>query len=210
LFNSIEINSSFYKPPQNKTVQRWVEDVPADFRFTFKLWQEITHSNRGDVDDKQVANFINTISAASSKRGCLLVQFPPGLKFSWYPWVEELLASIQKANNKRWHIALEFRHNSWYRDETYQLLNDAGAVLVYHDKKGAQAPLEEMDAGFIYLRFHGPDGDYRGSYDDAFLSEYADYIREWLGEGKDVYCYFNNTMGDAIRNLKRLSHYVYP
>lgn len=209
LFNSIEINSSFYKPPQYKTVRKWTEDVPGDFKFTFKLWQEITHGKVRNIDDKEIENFIHTISGAGGKSGCLLVQFPPSLKFSGYAWAKELLASIQKANNKKWHIALEFRDTSWYRDETYQLLHDSGAGLVYHDKKGSQSPLEEIDAAFIYLRFHGPEGDYRGSYEDALLYEYAGYIREWMANGKDVYCYFNNTMGDAIGNLKQLSNYIY-
>ena len=60
----------------------------------------------------------------------------------------------------------------------------------------------------IYVRFHGPQGDYRGTYDEAFLHEYAAYIYEWLVEGKSVFVYFNNTMGKAFDNLKKLNEYV--
>lgn len=209
LFNSIEINSSFYKPPQHKTVKKWTADVPVDFKFTFKLWQEITHRKVRAINNTEIAHFIHTINEARNKKGCLLVQFPPSLKFAGFAWVKELLDSIRQISDaKEWRIALEFRHLSWYREETYQLLNDSGAVLVYHDKKGLQTPLEEMDAPFIYLRFHGPGGDYRGSYEDALIYEYAGYISAWLTEGKDVYCYFNNTIGDAIGNLNKLRSYT--
>jgi uncharacterized protein YecE (DUF72 family) len=208
LFNSIEINSSFYKLPQPETVRKWADQVPQDFRFTFKLWQEVTHGKARDIDENKVKSFMETISEVGYKKGCLLVQLPPSLQFSNYMWIRRLINSIKRTNHKEWRIALEFRHSSWYRDETYQLLNDTGTTLVYHDKKGSQAPLEEMDADFIYVRLHGPGGDYRGSYEDALLSEYAGYIKDWQAVGKDVYGYFNNTIGDAIGNLKRLSGYI--
>ena len=57
----------------------------------------------------------------------------------------------------------------------------------------------------MYVRFHGPTGNYRESYVDDFLYEYASYINEWIEEGKTVYVYFNNTMGDAFNNLKYLN-----
>ncbi len=66
------------------------------------------------------------------------------------------------------------------------------------------------DSNFIYLRFHGPTGNYRDSYSDAFLSEYATYIKEWLGDDKAVYVYFNNTMGDAFKNLTTLNQAMLP
>lgn len=58
------------------------------------------------------------------------------------------------------------------------------------------------------LRFHGPDGNYRGTYTDDFLYENAGYIRDWISEGKQVYVYFNNTMGEAVSNLQSLNRYV--
>jgi uncharacterized protein YecE (DUF72 family) len=60
----------------------------------------------------------------------------------------------------------------------------------------------------MYLRFHGPGGNYRGSYSDDILSEYASYIMEWRAEGKTVFVYFNNTMGDAYNNLVTLNKFV--
>ena len=57
----------------------------------------------------------------------------------------------------------------------------------------------------MYLRFHGPTGNYRESYSEDFLNEYATYISAWIEEGKEVYVYFNNTMGDAFNNLKTIN-----
>lgn len=209
LFNSIEINSSFYKVPQAATVLKWAGMVPADFRFTYKLWQGITHQKTGAVSDDDVSHFMQVISGAGKKKGCLLIQFPPGLRYTGLVYVQQLLEHISEAGGEDWKVAVEFRHTSWYRAEAYRLLNKYKAALVYHDKTGSQSPLEEMDASFIYLRFHGPGGDYRGSYEEAVLSEYAGYVRDWLRGGKDVYCYFNNTIGDAIGNLKMLSGFLH-
>lgn len=66
-------------------------------------------------------------------------------------------------------------------------------------------PMIEQKTGFIYLRFHGPNDGYPESYSEDFLSEYSYYIKEWISEGKNVYAYFNNTMGDALNNLISLN-----
>jgi len=209
MFNSIEVNSSFYKVPQSATVVKWAGMVPADFRFTYKLWQGITHQKTGTINEKDVAHFMQVISGAGSRKGCLLIQFPPGLRYTHLPYLKHLLKQIIAAGGDEWKVAVEFRHVSWYRAETYMLLNQYKAALVYHDKTGSQSPLEEMDAPFIYLRFHGPDGDYRGTYEEAVLYEYAGYIRDWMRAGKEVYCYFNNTIGDAIGNLTTLTGFLH-
>ena len=67
----------------------------------------------------------------------------------------------------------------------------------------------DLQADFIYVRFHGPTGNYRGSYSDDVLSEYAGYIMDWVDEGKIVYVYFNNTAGDAFNNLQTLNNLVF-
>lgn len=211
LFNSVEINSSFYKVPMPATVQKWAESVPEDFRFTFKLWKGITHNKGLDFKVEDVNHFMQVIAQAGSKKGCLLVQFPPSLKVSGIRQTEKLMLAIQQADSaQNWKIALEFRDRSWYVEETYDLLNDYNMGIVLHDKSAAASPLLEPATAFVYLRFHGPGGNYKGSYDDGFLYEYAQYIKDWQRDGKSVYVYFNNTMGDAIKNLASLNQYVRP
>ena len=84
------------------------------------------------------------------------------------------------------------------------MLDEYGMAMVLHDRPPAITPIRILEADFVYIRFHGPGGSYRGSYTEDVLAEYADYIQEWLSDGKTVYTYFNNTMGEAINNLLTL------
>lgn len=209
IFNSIEINSSFYKVPMAKTVANWAESVPDNFKFTFKLWREITHNRGLDFKPEDVARFIQTIALAGTKKGCLLVQFPPSLTATSSPALEKLLNIIQEADpQQEWKLAIEFRNRSWYNDDVYQLLDQYKATVVLQDMPASATPFLENDLDFVYLRFHGPDGNYKDGYSDDFLSEYAGYIKSWQEEGKSVYVYFNNTAGDAIKNLMSLNQMV--
>jgi uncharacterized protein YecE (DUF72 family) len=211
LFNSVEINSSFYKVPMASTVAKWASEVPEDFRFTFKLWKEITHIKGLDFKPEDVERFINTISHAGHKKGCLLVQFPPSLKIQNTEKVNQLLTCIQEADPGRaWNVSLEFRNNSWYQESTFDLLNQYHAGMVFHDKTGSVTPFTDVIGNVVYVRFHGPNGNYRESYAESFLYEYAQYIQEWKDAGKAVYVYFNNTMGDAVDNLRTLNSFLYP
>jgi uncharacterized protein YecE (DUF72 family) len=208
-FNSIEINSSFYKIPMKTTVAKWSASVRHDFKFTFKLFRDITHVKHLDFNDGHILQFMETISAVGNKKGCLLVQFPPSLPNRYIRQLEKLLQSIQKANpDNSWPVAVEFRNKSWYNDETYNVLEAYNATLVQQDIPISATPFTTTATHFIYLRFHGPTGNYRGTYSDAFLLEHAGYIKEWLAEGKTVYAYFNNTMGDAFNNLSALNKFL--
>lgn len=211
IFNTIEINSIFYQLPQAKTVTQWSQQVDNDkFRFTFKLWKAISHSQFLNFREEDLARYFQAINSAGAKRGCILVQFPASVKNVLISKVALLLEKIRELNTgQKWSVAVEFRHHSWYNDQTYELLNAYETALVYHDKKGSESPMPLMNADFIYLRFHGPGGDYKGSYDRGFLYEYAGYIREWMIAEKEVYVYFNNTMGNAIENARALEKIFY-
>jgi uncharacterized protein YecE (DUF72 family) len=209
LFNSIEINSSFYKIPMAKTVANWAESVPEDFKFTFKLWREITHLKALDFKAEDVNRFMQTIASAGTKKGSLLVQFPPSLTNSSITQLEKLLSVIRQADaQQEWKLAVEFRNRSWYNETVYRLLDQYSAGLVLQDMPASATPFLENELDFVYLRFHGPGGNYKDGYDDDFLSEYAQYIKTWQEEGKSVFVYFNNTAGDAVQNLITLNQLV--
>ncbi|QRQ99856.1 DUF72 domain-containing protein [Dyadobacter sandarakinus] len=206
MFNSIEINSSFYKIPLASTVRNWATQVPDNFRFTFKLWRDITHQKGLIFNPDDVLRFMDVINQIGPKKGCLLVQFPPSLKAIMQPRLEVLLQTLAEGDpRKEWNMALEFRHDSWYTDATYELLDHFGAGIVLHDKPGSAPEMPDEWTRFRYLRFHGPKGDYRGQYEDDFLYEFAERIREWTQEDLTVYAYFNNTMGEAMKNLNLLN-----
>jgi uncharacterized protein YecE (DUF72 family) len=208
LFNSVEINSTFYKLPLARTMERWTHETEDNFRFTFKLWQGITHTKGDPFLSEDLVRFIHIISYAQSKKGALLIQFPPSVSCNPI-LLHRLLTEIKLADqDAQWPIAVEFRHRSWYTDQIYEMLEQHGAAMVWHDLPASAAPMQVSNVDFIYLRFHGPEGGYRGSYTDDFLSEYATYITDWLSEGKTVYTYFNNTMGAAVQNLITLNKLV--
>lgn len=202
LFNSVEINSSFYKIPMPSTITRWAESVPENFCFTFKLWREITHNKGLEFHENDVFRFIQTINNVGNRKACLLIQFPPSMKINLFYRLQKLLSNIREADiDGLWKIALEFREASWYHEELYEMAHEFEASIVIHDKPKSATPLMEIPESFKYLRFHGPNGDYKGQYGNDLLSDYAEMIDQWNAEGKDVYCYFNNTAGDAVKNL---------
>ena len=111
---------------------------------------------------------------------------------------------------KKWadDVPKEFRHQSLYTEEVYELLETYQMGMVIHDKYPSNSPIRESHTDFIYLRFHGPEGNFRGSYEEGVLNDYAIYINQWLSEGKTVFVYFNNTMGEAHANLSMLRQIV--
>jgi uncharacterized protein YecE (DUF72 family) len=249
LFNSVEINRTFYTLPRPSTIEKWAAQVPEDFRFTMKLWREITHAKELLYKRKDVASFMQTVAPVGPRKGCLLVQFPAGLDVRNVDGLERLLADMEELNletdeesgeglrnagkvlpetvkglpgtGRFWRIAVELRNRGWYTPEIYKLLARYKAGLVLHDMpmKGsggssARVPAEEevtlvADAGFVFKRYHGPKGDYKGSYSPADLESQAAAIQVWLNQGKDVYAYFNNTAeGDAPKDVLLLNQLV--
>jgi uncharacterized protein YecE (DUF72 family) len=208
LFNSIEINSSFYKLPRSVTVEKWLSQVPDNFAFTFKLWKQITHNPFLNFEPSDIKLFFDAIAPAHRKKGCILIQFPPSCGIENKIQLRHLLRCIKEANLHLWDIAIEFRNSSWYESEIFQLLDMHNTTLVIHDIPKSAPPLIDLSCDFVYIRFHGPTGNYRGSYANEFLSEYAMYVRDWLGDNKKMYIYFNNTIGDAYHNLRRLKQEI--
>ncbi|MDB5131739.1 MAG: hypothetical protein JWR02_1488 [Mucilaginibacter sp.] len=209
IFNSIEINSCFYKVPMASTVEKWAASVPHGFKFTFKLWRQITHNKGLVFNSEEIEFFMQTIAYAGEKKGCLLIQFPPSITIANMGQLEKLLMDVKRADAAHeWKVVVEFRNRSWYEDEVYDLLTQYHTGLVLHDMPSSAITLLETSVDYVYLRFHGPNGGYRGNYTDDFLYEYAQYIKEWRNDGKTVYVYFNNTMGEAVKNLMTLNKYI--
>ena len=201
LFNSLEVNSSFYKIPQQKTLARWAEEVPADFKFTLKLWRGITHVPSLAFAAADVQRFMHAAAGVGSKKGALLVQLPPGLKSTGNAQLERLL---EMTGGEGWKIAVEFRDKSWYTTATEDLLERFNAVRVMQDMPASFNWKPMVFSYFIYMRYHGPAGDYKGGYPKDRLEQDATCIKRWLKESKDVYVYFNNTIDGAFANARSL------
>jgi uncharacterized protein YecE (DUF72 family) len=146
LFNSVEVNSSFYKMPLSRTIRKWADEVPDGFGFTFKLFNDVTHATKQVFNLQHMPEFLSRIST-TEKKGCLLDQLPPKFGVDLFQ-LGSLLAELPVTG----HLAVEFRNPTWYTDDVFQLLNDHQAAMVIHDMPWSRTPLElTSDKVYIFV-----------------------------------------------------------
>jgi uncharacterized protein YecE (DUF72 family) len=135
----------------------------------------------------------------AKKMGPILFQLPPGWKVN-----AERLTEFLKSMPKALRLTFEFRNITWYTPAIIELLKQFNSAFCIYNLSGHLSPLE-VTADFVYIRLHGPGGKYQGSYSESELQIWADRIRKWQAEGKDVYIYFDNDQaGYAALNAKYL------
>jgi uncharacterized protein YecE (DUF72 family) len=202
-FDTVEVNNSFYHLPLESTFLAWAEKAPRGFLFALKLSRYITHQKRLKESKEPLDFFLERARALGKKLGPILVQLPPYLKRD-----DERLAAFLKLMPKARRFTFEFRHETWFAPEVYALLGKFGAALCLYELKGVRIE-DQVTADWVYIRLHGPEKTaYTGSYSDRALEQWAERMDRWAGEGKDIYCYFDNdqkayAVGDALR-LKKL------
>lgn len=205
-FDSVEINSSFYRPHQKKTYERWAASTPTDFRFAVKVPQTITHERRLVAVEDLLARFLDETDGLGVKRGPLLVQLPPSLRFE----IERVEAFL-----KNWRdrtdapTVLEPRHASWFEVGPEQLLADFRIARVAADPSVVSLAAEPGGwRGLVYRRWHGSPVIYESAYPPAMLEALAARLRE-EAKTAETWCVFDNTkFGAATRdglNLIRLT-----
>jgi len=185
-FRSVEINNAFYQLPDENTLRHWRDAVPRDFVFTVKASRYITHMKKLKDPAHSVSNFFHRISVLDDRLGPILFQLPPRWRFN-----PGRLGDFLDALGGGFRYAFEFRDPSWLNQEAFDLLAQHGAALCIYELDGFLSP-KEITADFVYLRLHGPEGAYRGSYDQQTLSGWAGAFSQWRGQGRDLYCYFDN------------------
>ncbi len=203
--NSTEINNSFYHLPSIDTLRAWRESVPDDFCFAVKASRYITHMKKLKDPSQGLEGLLERVQVLGAKRGPLLFQLPPNWRFN-PERLEQFLNALEGAGR----CAFEFRDHSWINDEALALLEHANAAFCIYDLAGYQTP-RHLTADFVYLRLHGPQEAYRGSYDDQTLTEWAQALRAWNARGLDTYCWFDNDeAGYAPRNAQTLAEQLEP
>jgi uncharacterized protein YecE (DUF72 family) len=196
-FDTAEINATFYRLPSQAAVAAWREAAPSDFQFAWKASRYITQAKKLRDAEAPLGRVYAPMMALGSKRGPALFQLPPQLHLD-LPRLERFLALLPNERH-----TVEFRHSSWYADPVFEALARHDVALCISDHHDAPAPWIQT-ASFVYVRGHGPGGRYDGSYSDGDLERWAGPITGWLGEGRDVYAYFDNDIGcaapgDAVR-----------
>lgn len=198
-FDTVEINNTFYQLPKEISVKRWGQQAPKNFIYTVKANRYITHVKKLKDTQEEAERFFERVRLLKETLGPVLYQLPPSI----HKDLERLEAFI-KLLEKDVPAVFEFRHESWYAQDTYALLNKYDAAFCTHDLPGKASP--RIIAGdLIYLRFHGTTGRYSGNYSKSALHEWADWIKDNLKGIRAVYAYFNNDYNAyAINNAKTL------
>jgi uncharacterized protein YecE (DUF72 family) len=203
-FDTVEVNSTFYRLPTVKAVQGWVEQTPTDFVFAVKMSRYVTHVKRLRDLPPSMELFYSRIEplVRSRKLGPVLWQLPPTFRRD----DERLAAALEQLPPGR--HAFEFRHPSWFAAEVMDLLRSRGVALVIGDRPEVHAfQTHELTADWTFVRFHAGTRGSRGNYSEAELREWADCLRSW--QVREGYVYFNNDWeGFAPRNALRLRELV--
>ena len=188
-FNAVEINSSFYRPHQRKTYERWAASVPEDFRFCVKLPRTITHDRRLKDCAELLARFVEECTGLGAKLDVMLVQLPPSLAYDT-DIAAAFFGALRHHTNAR--IACEPRHATWFAPGADAALKELHVARVAADPPRAAADGEPGGwQGLRYWRLHGSPKIYYSDYGAERLEKLA---RE-LGPGD--WCIFDNTAAFA-------------
>jgi uncharacterized protein YecE (DUF72 family) len=185
VFDTVEINATFYRLAKPSAVANWVDQTPPGFVFAAKSSRFLTHMKRLADMDQGVHRYYDSIAplAESPKLGPVLWQLPDNFKRD-----DDRLAFALEHLPPGRH-AFELRHPSWFAEPVYGLLREHGAAFVIHDARQRDPTPEVLTADWTYLRFHYGRRGRRGNYSETELREWAARVR---GLKVDVYAYFNN------------------
>jgi uncharacterized protein YecE (DUF72 family) len=195
-FDTVEINSSFYRLPEGHVFARWRDAAPPGFVFAVKFSRFGTHMKRLLTPRATIRRFLVRARRLASHLGPVLVQLPP----KWAPDLPRLQGFLAAApRDVRWVI--EVRDARWLGEELYALLRRHGAALCLHDLIADHPKVITTD--FTYVRFHGVA--YGGSYSRAQLRPWARWMVAQRAARTGVFAYFNNDVdGHAVENARTL------
>jgi uncharacterized protein YecE (DUF72 family) len=204
IFNSVEVDSSFYRAPSKSMVAGWIKATGPDFKFSLKIPKTITHDKQLGWVEKEFLGFVNLVEpiARAGKLGCLLAQLPPDFTFK----ERDRLSSFFNLLPKDIHFAVEFGHESWNRKEAWDLLKKYNVANTVTD-----SPIEFLARPIVtavthsYVRWHGRRKMicYDYTYSEQELRPWLVKLKELEEEVPLVYAYFNNHTG-APANLLQL------
>jgi len=197
-FNSVEINNTFYRFPNEKTVKRWYKRTPEDFKFTLKANQTITHRRRFKDTQSTIKRFYGLSNLLEDKLSCILFQIPPNISKN-LDFLKNALKQLDPTKNN----IMEFRHSSWFDDEVYDILKEF--KVSFCSVSSTEFPEELIITSDIgYIRFHGKGQQrYQYFYKNEELNKWAEKIKKACLE--NTFCYFNNDYNaNAPKNCIKL------
>jgi uncharacterized protein YecE (DUF72 family) len=188
-FNSVEVNSTFYRIPRKLSVENWRDQTPDNFKFSVKIPLSISHSSSLLYDPEKLDVFLDHIKPFGKKLGPLLLQLPPKLTSEHVNQLDVLLTQIN-----RHMTAVEFRHRSWFNSYTYDLLREHDVALVYVEHPWQ--PSEEVEtSSFTYVRLEGDRKKVNGEKGVTELDRSTDNarwtrkIQKYTAQSRATYLY---------------------
>jgi uncharacterized protein YecE (DUF72 family) len=196
-FDTVEINNTFYHQPKQQTFKNWRMQVPKNFLFIVKANRFITHIKRLKDVQEPLERFFEGVRLLKSNLGPILYQLPPSMHKDL-----DRLRDFLKILPKKPASVFEFRHESWFSQDCYELLKEFNTAFCIHD---LMAVPRIITSDVIYVRFHGTTGRYRGNYSKPALRDWADWAKDNMKGKKAFFAYFNNDYNAyAIYNAKTL------
>ena len=178
-FSTTEINYTFYRIPAPKTIENWITLTPERFRFALKAPQKITHwSKLRDCADT-LEYFLKVVADLGERLGPILFQLPPTFKKD----ADVLNSFLRELPGIR--AAFEFRHESWFDDEIFELLKSRSIALCIADTDTIATP-KKITADYGYLRLRRED------YTKSDVERWANFVREQKLNWKDAFVYFKH------------------
>jgi uncharacterized protein YecE (DUF72 family) len=202
-FDTVEVNSTFYRLASRDAVARWVEETPPGFLFAAKASRYLTHVRRLRDVEQGIHRYYERIMplVEAGKLGPVVWQFPATFRRE-DDALERVASALELVPPGR--HCFEFRHQSWFHPETYALLRDHDAALVIGDHPKWPFQAHELTAGWTLVRLHHGRRGRRGNYSPSELDEWARRIAAWRRRA-EVFVYFNNDWeGFAVENARRL------
>ena len=177
---AVEVNYTFRRSLTEKAATGWMADVGPNFRFALKANQYITHIRHLQNVEEAMQRFLPTLQPLATQLGPVLFQLPPTSKAD-LAVLRDFLALLPR----NFKAAFEFRHNSWFCDEVYQLLRDHNVTLCVAETEKLTTP-EVRTASYIYFRFRQP------SYSADEVQRLAGRIERWIADGVETYAFFKH------------------
>ena len=205
VFDTVEVNNSFYRLPEATTFAAWASAAPAGFLFAVKASRYLTHMKKLKEPDEPVHRFFERALALGGHLGPVLYQLPPG----WTVDIDRLAYFLSILPRDVEHV-IEFREPSWYTSDVYALLERHRVSLCLHDMPGSATGRLRVGP-HVYVRCHGASGRYNGSYSDEQLGDWAGWLQQTVRGSTTSrgYAYFNNDMGGhAPRNALVLRRHL--
>ena len=207
-FNTVEVNSSFYRVPSISTLENWKNQTPDKFCFALKVPKKITHEN-SKLDSGHLEYFLDSITHLDSKLGPLLFQFPYSFKLGRFDFLKELVSILPK--NARY--AFEVRNKSWLIDQFYNFLSENKIALVLGDSLWL-GEIKKITSDFVYFRWEGDRKQIKGTKGIVEKDRTND-LKEWsqkimsLPDKVEVYGYFSKYFsGHPPTDVKKLLTYL--